>query len=1148
MESVDWRTDLPPDQRIKVVDKIINTLMKTCSGLEKPHQLRDMAIMCEEKIYAHAKSKNDYIHTIGTKLQKICQKFKATGNPENPSDPGIGSEGMQQAHNQGQPPHVPGQFNHPQAGNQILPHNIHMNIASSSGLQPSRSMSLSTVPNNSTENSSLQNIQNIQNMSIMANTYTQNSSLQNIQNMSIMRDISSHNSSLQNMPIMPDIASHNSSLQNIQKMTMGQSIRIPSTINTIKRQIPGSQQQSQNSQHHRDKQQLHQIANQQFQQNIDTTSVQSHIQQQNLMQPTYFQPSQQYMQPTTIHASCVSNSQQNQQPIFLQSGQPVIQYHQQSGIKQDIQQKATFLESVQPVIQHHQQSVIKQERQQPQHPPLMGQQNNLSNIQQNSIVQRNNLSVYHQQHLGPQSSQNRQQHQLVGTQSGNSAMLNNQYSARLVQSMQSQRLQEQAIPQIQSGQLYHQSNIKPEVNMSQGDMQQRLPTSQDLQQQNVLNQQQQLSQQQRAMPETSSIPVDPVSTTGVLNSGDWQEEAYQKIKTAKDKYMPWFAQKLRKFMHDLNILQHDFEPQKPPSKQFMDLQKYKQMLENFMKFLLVSKTNIPPNYKENLGKIESFMSRFLSKRGVTRQQQPLIAPHINSPHQLQQTQNHLTQVQPHENQIPSQMQSVDSQHSNMSGLQNNNMDFRQPTSNMLQPHQLKQIQDREMQRQQLLHEQIIFNQQHQLHPRTKQQQQPNRNQITNGKELEVRQQTGIKSQPIKQQKLSGYQQQFPSSSAQIDKQNLLNSATKSGTALQYANSLIMVSSPSTPYTSHRPIKSKKVNYGNSSLSNAAGNVGHQTTGVTLPSQPLANATTGISTSPLLSECKAPDGNHHGYGASKVYETSAVVPPEEGQPSAVPHPRTLPRQNQDASCLASTIEDPMEHLLRVVKSMSPKSLTSAVSDISSALSTIDSIVEADPGDGSIGEDLAAMTKSHLQRPFASKWEATATSTMKRPRIERRHPLLDEIREINQGLIDTVVDITQEDDVDPATALGVGKGIVVKCSFSTVALDPNLKSQYASESSPIQPLRLLVPATYPNCSPLLLDEFPDEVSKECDDLSLRVKCQFRSSVERFKHPVSLSEMVRAWNACARIVIMEYAQKSGGGTFTSKYGAWKDCLTTA
>lgn len=60
------------------------------------------------------------------------------------------------------------------------------------------------------------------------------------------------------------------------------------------------------------------------------------------------------------------------------------------------------------------------------------------------------------------------------------------------------------------------------------------------------------------------------------------------------------------------------------------------------------------------------------------------------------------------------------------------------------------------------------------------------------------------------------------------------------------------------------------------------------------------------------------------------------------------------------------------------------------------------------------------------------------------------LLEEIKEINSRLIDTVVDISDEDADPTATAAAKegGEGTIVKCSYSAVALSPNLKSQYVS----------------------------------------------------------------------------------------------------
>ncbi|OWM87308.1 hypothetical protein CDL15_Pgr022415 [Punica granatum] len=132
------------------------------------------------------------------------------------------------------------------------------------------------------------------------------------------------------------------------------------------------------------------------------------------------------------------------------------------------------------------------------------------------------------------------------------------------------------------------------------------------------------------------------------------------------------------------------------------------------------------------------------------------------------------------------------------------------------------------------------------------------------------------------------------------------------------------------------------------------------------------------------------------------------------------------------------------------------------------------------------------------------------------VEANHVLKEEIREINQQLIDIIVDISDE-DVDPTAAAAVaegGEGVV----------------------SPIQPLRLLVPSNYLNCSPVLLDKFPVEVSKEYEDLSAKAKSRFSISLRRLSQLMSLKDIARTWDNCSRAVILEYAEQSGGGSFSS------------
>ncbi|KAE8674063.1 Mediator of RNA polymerase II transcription subunit 15a [Hibiscus syriacus] len=398
------------------------------------------------------------------------------------------------------------------------------------------------------------------------------------------------------------------------------------------------------------------------------------------------------------------------------------------------------------------------------------------------------------------------------------------------------------------------------------------------------------------------------------------------------------------------------------------------------------------------------------------------------------------------------------------------------------------------------------------------------------------------------------------SSPQVDQQNLL----KAGTPLQSANSPFVVPSPSTPLApSPMPGESEKPVQG-TSLPNVATIGNQQGTGVQAGSQSLAIGTPRISASPLLAEFAGGDGTHR--NALKTVSSKSNI-----------------------------TEQPLDRLTKAVKSISSIALRASVSDIISVVSMTDRIVGSAPGNGSraaVGEDLVAMTKCRLQaRSFisqdgmsgtkkirrhtsamplnvvssagslndsfkltgseASDLESTATSSVKRPRIEANHALLEEIREINQRLIDTVVDISDE-DVDPgatAATIEMGEGTIVKCSFSAVALSSNLKSQYMSaQMSPIQPLHLLVPTNYPNCSPILLDKFPVEVSEEDEDLSVKAKSRLSLSLRSLSQPMSLGEIARTWDVCAREVISDHAKLSGGGSFSSKYGAWENCVTAA
>ena len=66
-----------------------------------------------------------------------------------------------------------------------------------------------------------------------------------------------------------------------------------------------------------------------------------------------------------------------------------------------------------------------------------------------------------------------------------------------------------------------------------------------------------------------------------------------------------------------------------------------------------------------------------------------------------------------------------------------------------------------------------------------------------------------------------------------------------------------------------------------------------------------------------------------------------------------------------------------------------------------------------------------------------------------------------------------------------------------------------------------------------------------SSNSDDLSTKAKSKFSVLLRGLAEPMSLREIARTWDACARKVIAEYAQQAGGGSFSSSYGCWESCV---
>nr|GMC69650.1 mediator of RNA polymerase II transcription subunit 15A isoform X8 [Ipomoea batatas] len=180
VETVDWRAQLQPESRQRIVNKIMETLKRHLPfhGPEGLHELRKVAVRFEEKIYAVAVSQSDYLRKISLKMLAMETKSpnpmanslqsNNTTSAQNPQLPGTHNVMQNQVNSQGYPLSIPMVTNQSQTRQQLVSQNIQNNITST-GLQSSANM----VP-------ALPTGRNLAQPSV-ANVVNQSSGLQNIQ-------------------------------------------------------------------------------------------------------------------------------------------------------------------------------------------------------------------------------------------------------------------------------------------------------------------------------------------------------------------------------------------------------------------------------------------------------------------------------------------------------------------------------------------------------------------------------------------------------------------------------------------------------------------------------------------------------------------------------------------------------------------------------------------------------------------------------------------------------------------------------------------------------------------------------------------------------------------------------------------------------
>ncbi|XP_048135513.1 mediator of RNA polymerase II transcription subunit 15a-like isoform X2 [Rhodamnia argentea] len=1090
VEGGEWRQSWPPESRKRVVNNFMENLIKCVPlrGQEGLPEAQKVAMQLEDRLYTAASSQQDYVRRVSLKMLQIerCQQNKGANSLlANTS----GTSNM---------PSDPGAWTQIQNQSQSNPNQAAVNQSQAQHrTQCPPNLSSMPPPGNSNWNST------------------------------------------------PSAGGLNSNMQHIRvfsdKPQMGMKGRdiSSSMFCNPQRQIRGPEQhQSQNPQQHLYNQQLQRQAMKQNFHNL-SPATRSQPPQQSVLQTCPI------TQQIVMQSSPLSSLHQSQLSYTQQSKQSVLQQHQESVARLQHQTQHTSAYPVPPQQQN------------------IGQQATVLNMPQNNFInQHSSLMNMQQQLQNDIPNQQQVQQQFVRTQYGCSS---------------------------KQGCMQEPPNYLPSGSYHSG-MQRNLQASRSsMQHQSMTNQQMQSFPSQVPLPGTSNMKsfafnfaesLDSISQTDTACAGNWQEESFQKINDMKRLYLSELEEIYSRV--SMILQQNGSIPQSPNSGQY---QRYKKMVAQVISFLRVPKSKISPSMKDNLSSYEESIVNIINVSRTGRLiplQQPQVPP--PSPHM---------QSMPPE-QSPAQFPPVLSPGIDMSET---TVNF-QCNPNMLQFNYLNQHQERRMLQNQQLKQQF---QECQVQPQLMQKQQisqqlpaclqtyqmsqphqmgdPNDSKMRSVGPGSISQQhrlSGYRSTHLDQQLKSGTslpkssQQLLPAASIQIsehpspdiDRQKLLMASTKTGTFLQYADSPFIVPSPATPLGfSPMPAETKKSISGLSSLSNG-GNIGQlQTDDAPASTPPVSIGTPGISVSPLLAELSSPDG-----APWKSAKTS--------------------------SGKSSVTEEPVERLIRAVNSVSHEAFQSAVSDIMSVARGGDCLAGTGQGSGSrnaVGEDLAATLKCHLQSQISnlqdeisgtrklkrhvwamplnlvsspgsmndsfaqrtgseiSDIESTASSSIKRPRYEANYDLCGEIKQINQQLILTVVDISDE-EVDSHAASSftkVGEGTIVKCSFTGVGISPIQRSQTTSlKTSLIQPLWLLLPMNYPNCSPILLDKLPVDVSKEAEDLSAKAKSRLGRALRMLAQPMSLRGIALSWEESVRAVILDFARQSGGGSFSSKYGAWEQC----
>ncbi|XP_042956549.1 mediator of RNA polymerase II transcription subunit 15a-like isoform X1 [Carya illinoinensis] len=1135
MEVKEWRDRLSPESRERIVCRIMDILKKQIqsSGRDGLSQIKTLSENFEKKIYESATDENDYLKKISLKLLTVEEKLSQSNSLLSKSYSGETSaprsiQSQVDKHRQSLSLHSY-QSQHqlsPNSQNNIAPCGTSSSLPSSG--HPLSDLIETPMPNAATEDSNLQRTSGISQMAVEWSA-----------GHGIYSDVSLNNPiEVQGRKHPPQVHGQEgqSGQQNDQKLSR-----------------PNQMQSCQLS-----------VTQTTFRQPSETQScvVSDHLQ--------YRQPScQQSLQPLLMRHPQRQLQKTHQAPVTHQHKSPMrdqilsISDQQPQSINQNM--AATYVTQNQLIGQ---QNLTPDSLQQQQRLPFL--QNKAQNMQQEPLQgQQNNQSSQHHQQLAQQRdfSVLKPKLKLHGKQCSNYTMRQTQVAAE----GHTQKTASALLPP-QGQQSQPQLPVRELISQSQLEKMQQPPTP----------------SQPDAMEISEALgPLNLTSDKSLANISDWQEEVYQRVESLKSRYL----KQLNGLRQTLtNRLQQQDSAPRPTNTG----QEKINVLNLIISYLNVPKSKIIPSYAEKLDTLQKkilWILQLTGKKSDSSLREGKRFPDIYSVQQLTQPQTQTSEVHQLEDQKTPPLQFTKSQ-STLAAMQRKEqrdvlaqkpeLVFQKPNmqqqlvpeNHQILPHQAAKPQAQAKR-------QIQLNEANELKVRLGSSVNKSQHQENAVMDSRVQEGMGVKSGRILKNQsgatCSVYSSQhskpgasIPISSSkvsyhplahhcpQIDVQNLPTPLAEARTCFHSAKSWsALPSSLAQPSMLGNYVKPT---FGAPSLLDTGDIVHPHVPGSLGPGQSLAICPPGMSVSPYLEELDTLDAMNC----------------------------NMVTINYDQSSVA---EQPIKRLINVVNLISSKELSATIGDIGSVIGITDWISSSLPANGSraaIGEDLVAMTKSSLQARYLKGWndtsgtrkrnrctnwiasnpspmnvsmndgfrqcidvekpklEPSAMSCIKRPRIEAKHALLEEIREINQQLIDTVVVISDEHTISTAAATGCGEGTIVMCSFTAVAACPDFKSRpVSSQASPIQPLKLLVPANYPHTSPVLLDKMPVGEREDHRDLSAKVISKLNSCLRTLSNPFSVGEIARMWDFCVREVVLEYAVQNGGGNFSSKYGTWETFL---